>query len=94
VGRERDALGRVDALSGSATSSAEKAWLRALRLRNTCDWRIAEKEEKLTLLEALEEYRALVFARDDDDAIAGSRVSATPPIAGMGPTRARTLRDR
>jgi hypothetical protein len=80
VGRERDALGRVDALSGSATSSAEKAWLRALRLRNTCDWRIAEKEKKLTLLEALEEYRALVFARDDDDAIAWLQSRKLPPM--------------
>ena len=44
AGRQRDALGRVNALAADTTTPAERAWLRALRLRNTRDWRIAYKE--------------------------------------------------
>lgn len=69
VGRERDALGRLDSLAAGAKSPAEKAWLRALRLRNTGDWRIAQNEKRLTLLETLEEFRALVLGQDDDAAL-------------------------
>lgn len=70
VGRERDALARLDALGAGAASPAEKAWLRALRLRNTGDWRIARDENRLTLLETREEFRALVFGQDDESALA------------------------
>jgi len=69
VGRERDALARLDSLAAGAKSPAQKAWLRALRLRNTGDWRIARDEKQLTLLETLEEFRALVLGQDDDAAL-------------------------
>jgi len=70
VGRERDALSRLAACEGAAVSTAEGAWVRALRLRNTGDWRIARDEKRLTLLERLEEFRALVEGQDDTAALA------------------------
>jgi hypothetical protein len=70
LGRERDALARLDALEAAAASRAETAWVRALRLRNTGDWRIARDEERLTLLERTEEFRALVEGQDDTAALA------------------------
>jgi tetratricopeptide (TPR) repeat protein len=69
VGREKDALARLDSLDSGAASPAEKAWVRALRLRNTGDWRIARDEKGLTLLETLEEFRALVLGQDDAAAL-------------------------
>ena len=70
VGRERDAVARLDALAAAATGPAEKAWLRALRLRNTGDFRIAEAEKRLTLLETLEEFRTRAMGQGDDAAVA------------------------
>jgi len=70
VGREGDALARLDALAARGASPPEKAWVRALRLRNTGDWRIARDEKRLTLLETLEEFRALVQGQDDAAALA------------------------
>ncbi len=69
LGRELDATARLDALEAAAPSPAQKAWARALRLRNTGDWRIAFGEKRLTLLETLEEFRALVFGQDDEAAL-------------------------
>ena len=70
VGRERDALGRLDALDAAARTKAERAWVRALRLRNTGDWRIARDAKGLSLLERLEEFRALVSGQGDGAALA------------------------
>lgn len=70
LGRERDALARLDALEAAAAGAAEKAWVRALRLRSTGDWRIARDEERLTLLEKLEEFRALIDGQVDTAALA------------------------
>lgn len=78
VGRQIDALTRLAALAPGA-SAAERAWLRALRLRNTGDWRLARDERRLTLLEEREEFRALVTALDDATALAWlDRRSPTP----------------
>lgn len=70
LGRERDALARLNTLEAEAASPAEKAWVRALRLRNTGDWRIARDEKRLTLVERIEEFRALVEGQDDTAALA------------------------
>jgi tetratricopeptide (TPR) repeat protein len=70
VGRERDALARLGALEAAARTPTERAWVRALRLRNTGDWRIARDAKGLSLLERLEEYRALVEGQDDGAALA------------------------
>ncbi len=81
LGRQRDALGRLNALSATAATPAQRAWLRALRLRNTGDWRIAEKERGLTPLESLEEFRALALAKDGDDAVAWLEPRKAPMAA-------------
>jgi hypothetical protein len=70
VGREQDALARLDALGAAGASPAQRAWVRALRLRNTGDWRIARDEASLTRLERLEEFRALVAGLRDSSALA------------------------
>ena len=70
VGRERDALGRLDGLEAAARTPAERAWVRALRLRSTGDWRIARDAKGLSLLERLEEFRALVWGQGDGEALA------------------------
>jgi hypothetical protein len=69
LGRERDARARLDALAAATASPVLKAWLRALRLRNTGDWRIARDERRLTRLETLEEFRALVEGQDGEAAL-------------------------
>jgi tetratricopeptide (TPR) repeat protein len=85
VGRERDALARLEALEGTARSRADRAWLRALRLRNTGDWRIAESAGQLTLLEKMEEFRSLARARDDLVALDWLERQGTPePIPDWG----------
>jgi hypothetical protein len=87
VGRQRDALGRQEALSAGAKSPAEKAWLRALRLRTTGDWRIAKHEKNLTLLESLEEFRALGLGEMGDAATAWF-TARKPPAIGEWARRA------
>jgi hypothetical protein len=58
--------------------------LRALRLRNTGDWRIAQSEKRLTLLESLEEFRALAWGQDDQAAVAWVEPRKPPMIADWG----------
>jgi hypothetical protein len=84
VGRERDALARLDGLAAKAANPVEKAWVRALRLRNTGDWRIARDEKRLTLLETLEEFRALAIGQDDDAALAWLDHRKPKPIPDWG----------
>ena len=84
VGRERDALERLDTLEGTAKSPAERSWIRALRLRNTSDWRLARDERRLTLLEEREELRALVLALDDTSALAWLDRRRPEPIPDWG----------
>jgi hypothetical protein len=57
VGLEQEALGRIEELERH-DSPAIHAWARALRVRNTADWRILDERRELTLLEKLEEYQA------------------------------------
>jgi tetratricopeptide (TPR) repeat protein len=69
VGRQRDALSRLDALEAAARTRTERAWVRALRLGNTLDWRIARDVKGLSLLERLQEFLALSFSLDDLQAV-------------------------
>jgi tetratricopeptide (TPR) repeat protein len=60
VGRERRATAQIERLSKNGQkTSAELAWLNALTLRNTGDWRILKNPSRATLLERLEYFRAL-----------------------------------
>ena len=88
VGRERDALARLDALEVFAPTREVRAWARALRLRNTGDWRIAIDARDLTLLERLEEFRALVAGQDDGAALAWLDRRRPEPVARLGLHRA------
>jgi hypothetical protein len=58
AGRQRDALAIVDGLSPRVRSDQDRAWVRALRLRITGDWR-SPMDGAATLLERLEQARAL-----------------------------------
>jgi hypothetical protein len=70
VGRERDALELLAELERSAVRSPDQAaWIRALRLRNTRDWRLTADVRRLTLLEKLAEFRALAWMVDTPTAV-------------------------
>lgn len=84
VGRDRDARARLEALAAGAPSPAERAWLRALRLRNTADFRIARDEKRLTPLETLEEFRALVHSFNDEAALDWLDTRALAPAPEWG----------
>lgn len=59
TGRQADVSPTLQAwLATPTTPSAERAWVRALQLRATEDWRIAPSGQPLTLLERLALYRA------------------------------------
>jgi tetratricopeptide (TPR) repeat protein len=61
--RQAEAAERIEALSAQAgASAAQRSWLLALRLRNTTDWRLAERLDDPSLLERLEAFRARVLA--------------------------------
>jgi hypothetical protein len=69
--RGKDAMDLITELEGRARNSeAQHSWLRALRLRNTHDWRLAEQISKPSLLERLEAYRARVDALGYSQALA------------------------
>jgi hypothetical protein len=59
VNRQREALERITSLERGGPLPGAGAWLRALRIRNTRDWRILKRPAAASLLERLEHYRAL-----------------------------------
>jgi hypothetical protein len=59
VGRQREALVHVEAIERRASTAADRAWVRGLRLRITGDWRTPFKADDASLLERLEYARAL-----------------------------------
>jgi len=59
VGHQRQALSGLGALAMRLTSPAERAWDRAIRLRNTGNWREAGETDDGFLIERLELARAL-----------------------------------
>jgi len=58
VGRQQEALARLEGFAPAESSKAHQAWSRALRMRATNDWRPVLEPEKATLLERLEYVRA------------------------------------
>jgi hypothetical protein len=66
VGRETDSLAALAPLEKS-----QPAWVNALKLRNTNDWRILPDPRNATLLEQLEWFRAAVKTVDADFATRG-----------------------
>ena len=70
AGRETEALAKLDGLAAtSGPSRVQRAWIRALRQRNTGDWRTTVDQGSLTLLETLEEFRATASRLDDGLAV-------------------------
>jgi tetratricopeptide (TPR) repeat protein len=61
--RQRHALDQLDAIQNDETSTAVRAWTRALRVRATRDWRL--DLSSATLLEAREALRAAHVAAND-----------------------------
>lgn len=58
-GRQRDAMALLDGLTPRIASEWDRAWVAALRLRITGDWRAASNATDVKLLERLERARAL-----------------------------------
>jgi hypothetical protein len=62
VGRQRTALDRLDTLDPAGANATLQSWARALRLRNTADWRILDDPKHKTLLEQIELIRAAQYS--------------------------------
>jgi hypothetical protein len=60
VNRAREAVGKLDALEAAAGGSeTQRAWVRALRMSITEDWRVLADPAQASLLERLQYYQAL-----------------------------------
>jgi hypothetical protein len=57
VGRQREAVDRLEAIEAGGSSATCRAWARALRLRSTHDWRTLAQPESASLLERLAYFR-------------------------------------
>jgi tetratricopeptide (TPR) repeat protein len=84
VGRQREALAKLDALEAGARTTSERMWVRALRLRNTGDWRMVQDEGPSSLLVRLEEFRALVKGKDDASAVTWLEQRRPDPVPDWG----------
>jgi tetratricopeptide (TPR) repeat protein len=62
VGRQRTALDRLATLDRTGSSEPLQSWIRALRMRNTGDWRIVSDANRATLLEQIELVRAAQYS--------------------------------
>jgi len=62
VGRQQTALERLATLARDASSVPLQSWARALRMRNTGDWRILADPNQATLLEQIELVRAAHYS--------------------------------
>jgi hypothetical protein len=65
VGRQRSALDRLALLDPSGSNGTLQSWIRALRTRNTGDWRIVPDPDRATLLEQIELIRAAEYSLGD-----------------------------
>jgi tetratricopeptide (TPR) repeat protein len=84
VQRQKDALARIEALERTRPAPDGAAFLRALRIRITRDWRILPDAAKATLVERLQHYRALWQTLDDEHADAFLASFKAEPIGDWG----------
>jgi hypothetical protein len=70
IGREKDALDRLRALGDVEGNLDLQAWDRALRIRNTQDWRLLTAPRRATLFEQLTWFRAAMARLGEDGALA------------------------
>lgn len=83
--RTAEAIPLLDALDRAAAGSkAQGAWIRALRLRATDDWRSLGQPKSRSLLERLEYYRALVNDSVDALALSIATDETLEPVADWG----------
>ncbi len=62
VGRQRTSLDRLAELDRPGSSDSLRSWARALRMRNTGDWRILPDPNQASLLEQIELVRAAQYS--------------------------------
>ena len=84
VNRQREAIDKLEAIEASSDAPTERAWLRALRLRITGDWRMLPDAKGATLLERLERLRARVERLSSDVAVAEFEPRTSEPIPDWG----------
>lgn len=82
--RQRDAIDAIEGLERGNPSSAQRSWLRALRLRNTGDWRVMPETRGASLLERLERFRARRHRLSIDATNPELRKEAAEPVADWG----------
>jgi hypothetical protein len=58
IGRQRSAMAALDRIEAGRPVAEVRVWLRALRVRNTSDWRIIPEKDTATLFEQLALARA------------------------------------
>jgi tetratricopeptide (TPR) repeat protein len=90
VGRQREAVDRIDVHLKKTASPEERAWLGALKMRSTSDWRLLPDPGKATLLERLEHVRALANMQSPLKAL--SSLEANPPEPAVDWGRVLLLR--
>lgn len=84
VNRQREAIDKLEAIEASTDAPTERAWLRALRLRITGDWRILPESRGATFLERLERLRARVQRVSPYAAVAEFENRSSEPIPEWG----------
>jgi tetratricopeptide (TPR) repeat protein len=84
VGRQREALDRLEVIEVNRPSGPERAWARALHMRNTRDWRVLEEPEEASLLERLSYFRAALRAVGRASALAFLDRSRPEPVPDWG----------
>ncbi len=62
VGRQRTALERLATLDPAGSNPTLQSWARALRMRNTGDWRMVQDPNRATLLEQIQLVRAAQYS--------------------------------
>ncbi len=80
VGRQREAVELVDARLKTSTSPEERAWLVALKMRSTGDWRLLPDPHTSTLLERLEHVRAVVNMKSSLEALKSLEPNPEPVV--------------
>lgn len=66
------------------TTTAEKAWINALRMRNSGDWRLLTEPAKATLLERVEYFRAMTMADSASRALQALPIRSLEAVPDWG----------
>ena len=100
IGRQREAVDEIARLQHIRPTTGQQAWLVALGMRNTGDWRLVGNPARASLLEKIEYVRALKRSQGGPKALeclaasAPSRPRSGARIALNGHTRRRARGSR